>query len=157
MADYIRNLRRKIGHEAILSPVVGAIILQNHKILLQKRADNGLWAIHGGAIECGETYIDAIKRELQEEIGIIPIDLELYGIYSGKNFYHVYPNDDEVYMINHVFICTNYIGEENPDLDEVLELEWFDIDCLPSELMKIDKLILEDLPYFLESKKVIVK
>ncbi len=36
---------------------VGLIICKDNKILLQKRADNEEWGIHGGAMELGETYI----------------------------------------------------------------------------------------------------
>ena len=37
------------------------------KLLLQKREDNGCWAIHGGGIEIGEKYLETLKREIKIE------------------------------------------------------------------------------------------
>ena len=49
---------------------VGAIILQNGKILLGKRKNEpakGKWAVPGGAVELGETPEEAAIRETYEE------------------------------------------------------------------------------------------
>ena len=59
------NIKSK--KEPYLRSVVTLIIYNNGKILLQKREDNGCWAIHGGGIELGEQYIDALNREIKEE------------------------------------------------------------------------------------------
>ncbi len=56
MADYIKDIREKIGHDMIFMPAAGAILYKDGKILLQQRQDNGKWAIHGGAMELGETF-----------------------------------------------------------------------------------------------------
>jgi mutator protein MutT len=52
---------------------VNLIISENEKILLVKRKEKedqfeGCWSIPGGGPEIGETYEDAIKREINEEI-----------------------------------------------------------------------------------------
>ena len=57
MKNYIKDIRKKIGHQPIIMSGVGLIICKDNKILLQKRADNEEWGIHGGAMELGETYI----------------------------------------------------------------------------------------------------
>jgi len=49
MSDYIKEIRKKIGNDAIFMPGVGAIIYKQGKVLLQNKADNGKWSIHGGA------------------------------------------------------------------------------------------------------------
>ena len=36
------------------------------------------------------------KRELFEETGLIAHDLELFGVFSGKDLHYIYPNGDEV-------------------------------------------------------------
>ncbi len=50
------------------------IILRNGKILLGKRLKGdsfqGLWCNFGGEIETGETALEALQRELNEELGI---------------------------------------------------------------------------------------
>ena len=68
MANYIKDIREKIGHDAVFMPAVGAVIYENGKILLQKRQDDGKWATHGGCMELGETYLQTLERELKEEI-----------------------------------------------------------------------------------------
>lgn len=61
--------------------IVSAIVVADGKILLLQRDDNpgirdpNCWQLPGGGVEDGEMPDDAIKRELQEEIGIIPSSL----------------------------------------------------------------------------------
>ena len=54
--------------------VTGIIINSDNKILISKRAANKtyglLWECNGGSILAGETSLEGIIRELQEEIGI---------------------------------------------------------------------------------------
>ncbi len=141
-----------------LRPVVTLIIYNNGKILLQKREDNGCWAIHGGGIELGERYIDTLNREIQEELNIKPIDPELMGIYSGKDLFNIYPKSkDQVYILNHVFFCESYEGEIKFLDGEVKDLKWFDLDNLPENIFKVNKPIINDVKKFVSDRKVIVK
>lgn len=156
-SDYVAEIRKKIGHMAMFNPVVTLVIYSEGKILLQKRADNGTWAIHGGGIEPGEKYLDALRREIKEELNIEPVEPELLGIYSGEELFNTYPNGDQVYALNHVFICENYTGEIDFKDGEVNELKWFDINNLPDNIFKINKPIINDVKKFFESgKKVII-
>lgn len=156
-SDYIKELRSKIGHMAIFSPVVTLIIYKEGKILLQKREDNVCWAIHGGGIEPGEKYIDALKREIKEELNIIPKNPVLMGIFSGEELFNTYPNGDKVYVLNHVFFCDEYDGEINFNDGEVKELKWFDLKELPDNLFKVNEPIIKDVQRFIkEDRKAIV-
>ncbi len=157
MADYIKDIRQKIGHAPIFCPGSGAVIYQNGKILLQKRADNGKWSIHGGAVELGETYLQALERELKEEINVKPIAPELMGIYSGKDFYFEYPNGDQIYDSLCVFLVEKYEGNLQQDNEEVTDLQWFAMEDLPEQLDNSDGLIINDFKKFLKSRKVIVR
>lgn len=47
-----------------------AIITCNRKLLLEKRKDCDLWGLVGGGVKRQETPIDAIVREVQEELGL---------------------------------------------------------------------------------------
>ncbi len=52
---------------------VGAIILRQGKLLLEKRANEpakGQWTIPGGVVEVGESLEDAVLRETEEETGL---------------------------------------------------------------------------------------
>ena len=135
---YISYIRKKVGHDPIFMPAVGCVIIKNGKILLQKRADNSMWAIHGGALDLGETYIDALNRELQEEINVTPINPIAINTYSGEEMHFFYPNQDEVYVVSIVYLAEDYEGELKPDLDEVSELNWFDINNIPENINKPD-------------------
>ncbi len=156
MIDYIKNIRQKIGHDAIFCPGSGAVVYKQGKVLLQKRADNGKWSIHGGALELGENYAQALERELKEEINIKPIDPQLIGIYSGKDFYFEYPNGDKIYDSLCVFLVEEYEGNLQMDNEEVTDLQWFEIENLPEQLDNGDRLILKDFKNYLQNKIIVI-
>ena len=108
--DYIKDLRNVVGHMPIMYPVVSLVIYNNGKILLQRRSDNGRWSLHGGGINLGEKYVDALRREIMEELNIEPVNPKLLGIYSGKELFNIYPSGDQVYILNHAFICEEFAG-----------------------------------------------
>ncbi len=63
-----------------------AVILDVHnKVLLTRRADNGLWCLPGGMLKIGETIEACVRREVLEEIGCRVQVGELIGVYSAPN------------------------------------------------------------------------
>ena len=69
--DYISKIRQYVGHMPIMATAVLGIIYDKKRgILFEKRSDNGMWCVPGGAIELGETLEQALKREVKEETGI---------------------------------------------------------------------------------------
>jgi ADP-ribose pyrophosphatase YjhB (NUDIX family) len=74
--------------------VAVAAIVRNDfgELLMIERADNGLWALPGGAQDIGETTSNAVIREVREETGIeVEVD-RIGGIYSDPR--HVIEYDD---------------------------------------------------------------
>ena len=68
--DYIKTLRKKVGHEPIILNFAGGILTNNqNEILLQKRSDFDAWGLPGGALEFGESAQEACIREFLEETG----------------------------------------------------------------------------------------
>jgi len=64
------------------SPIVGVggVIFDGASVLLAKRGQEpakGTWSLPGGAVELGEQVVDALKREIQEEIDI---EIEVGGL-----------------------------------------------------------------------------
>jgi len=64
------------------SPIVGVggVIFDGASVLLAQRGQEpgkGTWSLPGGAVELGEKLIDALKREIREEIGI---EIEVGGL-----------------------------------------------------------------------------
>ena len=45
-----------------------------------------------------------------------------------------YPHGDEIFNVIATFVCADYEGELREDQDEVLSLQFFSIDDLPSNL-----------------------
>lgn len=143
--SYISDLRKIVGKRTLIMPCSAVIVLnEKNEILLQKRKDNNLWALHGGAIEIDEDIFDAARREMYEETGLIADDLEFFKVYSGKKNHHIYPNGDEVYIIENIFICKKYHGELKVQQDEVKELKYFAFSSLPKEMMLRNKEIIID-------------
>ena len=61
---YIKEMRKHVGHAPRLTCACGVIIEnEDGEILLQKRQDNGCWAIIGGSMEIGETFEETVRRE----------------------------------------------------------------------------------------------
>ena len=53
-----------------------AIILNNDKILFQKKVQDKYWALPGGKINVGETTAKTLARELKEELGLTNYKIE---------------------------------------------------------------------------------
>lgn len=63
-------------------PVVLAVIEKDNRILFTKRVDkyaphNGKWQLPGGCVEFGEKPIDALQREIREELDVEVADIKL--------------------------------------------------------------------------------
>ena len=124
--NYIQNIRKKVGKDKIILNFSCGILSQSGKILLQKRADKGTWGLPGGAIELGESAVEALEREFYEETGVkVTVEkiLNVYTKYSDS-----YPNGDEAQVLTILYlvafetsISTNFFTS-----DETLELGFFD-------------------------------
>ena len=153
--SYISEMRAKVGHAPIFMPAAACVIIKDDKILLQKRVDNGLWALHGGSLEFHETFLDAMKREVKEELGIKVKNPVLVGIYSGDEMHFVYPNQDEVYVVATIYLVTDYENDFNIDPNEVADIKWFPINKLPLKDIHLPDLrgIKDAIKCYLKDKK----
>jgi 8-oxo-dGTP pyrophosphatase MutT (NUDIX family) len=133
VGDYIMDLRKIVGHRALMQ-CGASVIVENAagEILLEKRADNGYWGYAGGAVEMDEAVEDAARRELYEETGLTALSLTLFGVFSGADTHYIYPNGDEVSNIDIVYVCRQYTGSLNAQESEVSGLRFFPIDQLPA-------------------------
>ncbi|MCL1634685.1 NUDIX domain-containing protein [Luteimonas sp. SX5] len=67
---------------------VGALLVRGEELLLGRRtADRewlpGAWDVFGGHIESGESADAALRRELREELGIVPLRMHALGELSA--------------------------------------------------------------------------
>jgi ADP-ribose pyrophosphatase YjhB (NUDIX family) len=63
--------------------VAGIVVDDSGRILVIRRRDNGQWEPPGGVLEIGESFEAGVRREIEEETGIL-VDVEqLTGVYKN--------------------------------------------------------------------------
>jgi ADP-ribose pyrophosphatase YjhB (NUDIX family) len=126
-------MRKYVGHAPIMAVAAVAIIYNKETgLLLEKRTDTGEWCTPGGAIELGESLEEALKREIKEETNLDFSNPKLFDIIS--NIHMVYPNKDEVYYTDVIYVINEFSGELKPD-KESSELRFFDLNNIPENIM----------------------
>lgn len=144
MDDYIRKVRKKFGHDALILNYAGCIIFdENNRLLLQKRADCEKWGFLGGMVEFGESVAEAAIREVKEESGLDVEITSLYGVYS--KYFAEFTNGDKAQPIVHIFKAKITGGELIDQNDETLELKFFDLSDVPPMFCKQHQNILDDV------------
>lgn len=116
------NISRRYPDRPVLG--VGALIFENHSILLVERGREplkGLWSLPGGALETGETLAEGIAREVLEETGLIVHPVRLFEIFErimrdehGRAEYHYVLMD---------YVCEVRGGELEAG-DDVSQVAW---------------------------------
>ncbi|MDP3882911.1 MAG: NUDIX domain-containing protein [Candidatus Staskawiczbacteria bacterium] len=126
--------------------VAGAIIEKDRKILLVKEAprkgiDAGKWNHPAGWIEVGESPIEAVKKEVEEETGYKFMPSYLIGVYSLDRQDFIRYGEEEHHPIKLIF--TGSISEERNEslANDVTEARWF----TPEEIYDMDSDILRDI------------
>lgn len=76
-------------NDAVEHDCVGALLVRDGEVLLGRRAADrewlaDAWDVFGGHIETGESPQQALLRELDEELGIVPERLHYLGTLSGS-------------------------------------------------------------------------
>jgi ADP-ribose pyrophosphatase len=123
----------------------GVLLLdEKNKVLLQHRTDSDTWGIPGGGLNIGESLEDAARREVFEETNLTVGKMELFNVYSGEGQHWIYPDGNEVYIVNIVFVSRDFNGLIKADGIESKELKFFDVNDLP-ELIATNIPILSDL------------
>ena len=146
MEDFIKKVRKVIGHEPMLLPHAVVILFnKQNEILIEVRADDGYLDFPGGTVDMNEEVIMTAKRELFEETGLIADELEPFNIYSGEITRYQYTSGDITYGVDVVYICKKYHGELKPQQEEVKELRFMKLSDIKGKLSPRNKQIVKDL------------
>ncbi len=100
------------------------VVDDDGRVLLQRRTDNGMWALPGGKMELGESLAGCGIRETLEETGITVDITGIVGTYTDPG--HVFAYDDgEVRQEFSICLLGRPVGGELRVSDESHEVAWF--------------------------------
>lgn len=112
------------------------ILKKDDKVLFAKRQNTGYfdgqWGLPAGHVEAGESMVEALCREVKEEIGITldPKQVQLKHIIHRKSEF------DGSERIDGFFEGDQWMGElENLEPHKCGKLEWFPREALPQEII----------------------
>ncbi|MEU0944304.1 NUDIX domain-containing protein [Streptomyces canus] len=128
--DFIRTLRRSIGHDHLWLPGVSSVVFDDEgRVLLNRRSDNGKWSLLGGIPEPGEQPAACAVREVEEETGVHCVVERVVVVQALRPV--TYDNGDICQYMDIAFRCRAVGGEARVNDDESLEVGWFAVDALP--------------------------
>ena len=111
----------------------GVAVLRDGRLLLVRRADNGLWDIPGGRVEPGEQVEVAALRELQEETSLSGGTLTLLDVFSGPRHRHIYPDGNVVDWVTVLFVSHDAQGMAQAG-DDAADVRWWPLSDLPVDV-----------------------
>ena len=159
MSNYIKNIRKEIGHQKLMHPAA-RILVENEKgeFLFVKKTNNGKLGIPAGGLDPNETIEQCIKREVKEETGIEIVELKVVGISSNpKSETITYPNGDVVQYFTVEFYSNSFRGDlQVTDTEEIIKAEFLDKSYLKL-LPKSEISVVESLEYFRMHGQIMVK
>jgi 8-oxo-dGTP diphosphatase len=130
----MRRWSMRVTH-ARFTVTAGALIFNDEgQVLLLKhlfRPGSG-WGLPGGFLEAGEQPLDALRRELREEIGL---EVESVQVFAARSFKK--PRQVEV-----LFRCRAR-GDPKPRSMEVERAGWFSPKSLPEGLPEDQRMLVE--------------
>ena len=150
--------RHSLNKDEYLIGVRAIILNRDNKILVTKRSENKKveplkWECNGGATKAGESSLEGIKRELNEELGLIIYDknisfyksikrenefTDIFIVHIDKDIDELIFNDNEVCEAKYVTIEQFDMMIKNNEMvsNEVISSEMIE------EILEKDELIL---------------
>ncbi|WP_327302961.1 NUDIX domain-containing protein [Streptomyces sp. NBC_01298] len=141
--DFVSDLRTVVGPDCLLwlPGVVGVVLDEHDRVLLQRRSAAGLWTPLSGILEPGEAPAAGIVREVAEETGVRVVVERLAAVTASPPVRH--GNGDRAQYLEIVFACRPADPGQSPRVcdDESVEVGWFALDALPSMSERMREII----------------
>lgn len=146
----------KIGKDYIWVGCWALIINEKNQVLLMKRTwksqwwGGGYWSRPGWAVDFGETFEQAVIREIKEEINV---DVKLFW---PQYLYNDIRNEN--WQKLHWVACWWFAKiinwtPENLEPEKCEKIEWFDLDKIPENTIQYTKTSIQEYIDYLNSQK----
>ncbi len=122
---------------------IGVLVIHDGTVLLLKRKGShgaGTWCLGGGHLEYGETIADCARREVLEETGLMLDKVEIICVNEELNFIKT---DHKHYITVGCLASVLTDHFENKEPDKHIDIQWFDINKLPSPLFPASEHIIQ--------------
>lgn len=106
------------------------LVTQGDKVLLVKESDDDWWALPGGGVDHGESIESALKREIEEELGVPATEISS----DFQIIYYTIGNVVNGIPRMNLFFKVSVAEEALQPTSHVAEWKWFTKD----EFLKID-------------------
>src|SRR4051794_36106255 len=105
------------------SGAAAIVVREDGRVLLVKPTYRLGWGLAGGFLRRGEQPMDAVRRELTEEVGLALVPLEPVESYVQLGRRH----------IDHLFVAAVPVDQEASTQRrfEIRDTGWFELDALP--------------------------
>lgn len=100
----------------------GAVLIRDRKFLVTRAHDRTVFVAPGGKLDPGETHIDALRRELMEEIQVTVRDDDIEEL---GTFQALAAGKQDKMLEMKVFLVHDWQGEVTP-ANEIEEIRWID-------------------------------
>ena len=114
--------RPSFKKDHIVTSVVAVIVNEGGEVLLTRRnvkPFHDMWVMPGGKIDLGESVLDALKREVLEEVGL---EVEVDGLIDI--FEHLTPGEDNYHFVILYYRCHPLSCAVCHNEEEVAEARW---------------------------------
>lgn len=128
----------------VFRPSVYAIIIHDGKVLMLNNKSNSKLFFPGGGVNIGEKMMDALRREVKEEVGL-EIEIGKF-VYFKEHFFYYDPEDSASHRLSFFYLCEpktfDLLADEDVDDEEAEKPRWIDMERVranPDNIEAVDE------------------